>query len=291
MAGMKTRIEKGDLSKDAKNRLEWLRVRTGSSRGIVFAPPLIGGNRSLQVMTFRRLILKGYDLISFSYSGHGNSTDKFSLGATFRDTLLMLHHARELSRRERMPLLGVASCYAAIPCLYAAHKLSEPFRRLVLINALPRLGAGSALISFLNYYRKMVTEEPGRFNETDRIEHYLDFLFPGIMKGKDHFGVLERKRTRLGKTLTEFMILNPLRGVKLHRTPVLCLYASQDRILEIYHVAYRDDYERHMRRLCPNALFHALEGDHYLMQEKTRVEAIGYMDRFFNCCPMDGYSY
>ena len=53
-----------------------------------------------------------------------------------------------------MPLLGVASCYAAIPCLFAAHKLSEPFRRLVLINALPKLGAGSALISFLNYYRK-----------------------------------------------------------------------------------------------------------------------------------------
>ncbi len=28
------------------------------------------------------------------------------------------------------------------------------------------------------------------------------------------------------------------------------------------------DFNRHIRQLCPNALIHALEGDHYLMQEK-----------------------
>ena len=50
------------------------------------------------------------------------------------------------------------------------------------------------------------------------------------------------------------------------------------------------DFKRHIRQLCPNALIHALEGDHYLMQEKIRVEAIATMDLFFNCCRMDGYS-
>jgi hypothetical protein len=284
MEGVKTYIERGNHAVGNKTILEWARVRTDSPRGIVFAPPLIGGNLSQQLITYRRLAQKGYDLVSFSYSGHGNSTDKFSLGATFRDTRFMLNFARVLSQKERIPLFGIASCYSAIPCLYAAQNLSEPFRRLVLVNALPKLGPGSAMISFLNYYRRIFTNKSDRLKEPNEFMHYFEFLFPGIMKSKDYFGVLERKRTRLTKTISEFFTMNPLKGVRLRKTPVLCFYASKDKILDLYNTAFKEDYENNIRELCSNVFFHTLEGGHYLSLKKAREEAVRHIDMFFHPC-------
>ena len=281
MEAMKTCIERDHKAVGNTNILEWARVRTDAPRGIIFAPPLIGGNLSLQIMTYRRLIHKGYDLVSFSYSGHGYSTDKFSLGATFRDTLFMLDYTKMLSDRERIPLFGIASCYSAIPCLHASQKLSEPFSRLALINAVPRLCSGSVLISFLNYYKKIFTNRSDSLKGANKVMHALDFLFPGVLKSKDYFGVLERKRTRLAKTISEFFTINPLKGVRLRKTPVLCLYASKDKILEIYNAAFKEDYEKSIRALCRNVLFHTLEGGHYLSPRKVREEAVRHIDFFF----------
>jgi len=281
---MRTYFEKGGLSIKDSNNLEWVRVRTGSPKGIVFAPPLIGGDLSLQVMTYRRLIRKGYDLVSFSYSGHGNSTDKFSLGATIHDTLYMLDRVKALSEKEKMPLLGIASCYSAIPCLSAAHNLAEPFKRLVLINALPRLGTGSVVFSFLNYYRRTFANNAERPGGKNGLVQYFDFLFPNIMKGKDNFGVLERKRTNLAKTVSEFFTMDPLKGVKLRKTPVLCLYASRDRVLDIYNTAFKDDYEQNIRELCPCTRFRILEGGHYVSLKKAREDAVRHIDLFFHPC-------
>ncbi len=279
---MTTYFEKGVLSVKDSNNLEWVRVRTDSPKGIVFAPPLIGGDLSLQVLTYRRLIRKGYDLVSYSYSGHGNSTDKFSLGATIHDTLYMLNRVKVLSEKEKVPLFGIASCYSSIPCLYAAHNLAEPFERLVLINALPKLGTGSVLISFLNYYRKIFANNPERSEGKSGLVQYFDFLFPNIMKGKDNFGVLERKRTKLAKTVSEFFTMNPLKDVKLRKTPVLCLYARRDRFLDIYNAAFKVDYEENIRELCPCARFRILEGGHYVSLKRTRENAVRHIDMFFH---------
>ncbi len=281
---MTTYFEKGGLSIKDSNSLEWVRVRTDSPKGIVFAPPLIGGDLSLQVMTYRRLVRKGYDLVSFSYSGHGKSSDKFSLGATVNDTLYMLDHVTALSEKEKVPLLGIASCYSAIPCLSAAHNLAEPFRRLVLINALPKLGTGSVVLSFLNYYRKIFANRADRPEGKSGLVHYFDFLFPNILKGKDNFGVLERKRTKLAKTVSEFFTMDPLKDVKLRKTPVLCLYASRDRVLDIYNAAFKDDYEQNIRDLCPRTRFCVLEGGHYVSLKKAREDAVKHIDMFFQPC-------
>jgi hypothetical protein len=102
-------------------------------------PPLIGGSLSQQVSSFRSLIRREYDLVSFNYSGHGSSSDQFSLGATIRDTFYMLTRTYSLCKKEQLPLFGIASCYSAIPILYAVHHLAEPLKGLVLINAIPNL--------------------------------------------------------------------------------------------------------------------------------------------------------
>ena len=140
-----------------RDALEWVRVRHRSPWGLLFVPPLIGGNVSQQVRLFRWLIRRGYDLLSFSYSGHGASSDRFSLRASMRDTGHMLFHASRLSDDEGLPLLGIASCYSAIPVLHAVHHLAEPIKKLVLINAIPALGPRAVVRSFVSYYRRILS--------------------------------------------------------------------------------------------------------------------------------------
>lgn len=271
---MKTFFKKGYLTIGKRNGLEWVRVINPFPKGIIFVPPLIGGNLSQQVSSFRWLIRRQYDLISFNYSGHGHSSDKFSLGATVRDTLHMLRHTSRLSQEESLPLYGIASCYSAIPLLYAAHCLSEPFKRLVLINAITELGTQPVIKSFLTYYRMLYPNQNNLQMLLAAFEQYVDFLFPGIIKGKDNFGVLKRKRTRLLKVISEFFILNPLEGIYLKHTPVLCLYACKDRILKIYNMGVKVNYENDIRRRCPQALFHYLDDDHFFSLPNTRDEAM-----------------
>jgi len=255
------------------NTLDWIRVRNGHPKGLVFVPPLIGGALSQQVHTFRWLIRK-YDLLSFSYSGHGHSSGTFSLGATLTDTFHMLAHASRLSEKEQLPLLGIASCYSAIPLLRAVHRLQEPVEKLVLINAISRLGPQAVIRSFLAHYIRNLSAKKGLLGVKAAVRLYAESLFPGVMKGRDHFGLLERGRARLLKTLSEFFILNPLEGVCLSQTPVLCLHAREDSILKIYDLHVAQNYRNDIRRLCPQAAFHPLEADHFLSPPSARGEAV-----------------
>ncbi len=265
------------------NTLEWTRVRNPSPRGLIFLPPLIGGNLSQQIGMFRWLTRNRYDLISFNYSGHGNSSGKFSLRATLRDTLLMLQYAYSLSKKEQLPLFGIASCYSAIPLLYAASRLKEPLGGVVLINAVLKLSPGAVLRSFGAHYRKIIPARIGGIKKTlMAIAHYADFLFPGIKKGKECFGLLERKRVRLFNTLADFFTLDPLKKVCLQNTPALCLYASQDRILDIYDGGVRTNYKNNVRRICPLSRFSPLDGNHFLSRQATRDRATKYIDSFLN---------
>jgi pimeloyl-ACP methyl ester carboxylesterase len=278
---MKTFFEKGYLSTGKNKNIEWGRVRNSSPIGIIFVPPLIGGKLSQQVISFRYLIRRRYDLVSFNFSGHGGSSDKFSLKATIHDTLHMLIHVRGLSQKERLPLFGIASCYSAIPILHAAHTLEEPFKRLVLINAIPKLCLKSVINSFFSYYREEFSPHKSLGKTMEAVGYYIDFLFPGIVKNENYFGVLERRRTSLFRIVSELFTLNPLHGVCLDKTPVLCLYARKDRILDIFDTDFKVNYKNDIRRLCPQTTFHSLDGDHYFSLLMARNEALRSIISFF----------
>ena len=186
---MNTVLEKGRQNVSKNKSIEWVRGRTATPQGLVFVPPLIGGNFSQQLGALRWLIRRKYDLISFNYSGHGLSTGKFSLSATIDDTLRMLAHAQRISEDEHLPFFGVAACYAAIPLLYGAYCLSEPLKKIVLINAIVKLSPSAVLRSFQRYFRSMQPTPTKRLQSLlSALAHYVDFLFPGISKNKDAFG-------------------------------------------------------------------------------------------------------
>jgi hypothetical protein len=136
--------------------------------------------------------------------------------------------------------------------------------------------------SFLAYYRRRVFPKKrslraGMF----AAKNYVESLFPGVVKSKDYFGTLERGRTRLFRTISEFFTLNPLEGVRLQGTPVLCLYARQDMVLEIYDAGVGPSYEKDIRRTCPQALFHSLDGDHFISLPTAKDEILRHINSFF----------
>ncbi|MDP2991948.1 MAG: hypothetical protein Q8N82_01135, partial [Deltaproteobacteria bacterium] len=195
-------------------------------------------------------------------------------------TLHMVRHMSRVSEEEQLPLYGVASCYSAIPLLSAAHCLTEPFKKLVLINAITALNPEAVISSFAAYYRKMARTKKSLRSVVAAIGYYADFLFPGIAKNKVYFGTLERKRARLWKTICEFLTLNPLVRVHLKGTPVLCLYARNDRILEIYNAGSSITYENAVGRVCPQTHFYPLDGDHFLSPPGAKSEAAGCIASF-----------
>ena len=278
---MNTFFQKGLHEVGKWEALEWVRVRNSSPQGVVFIPPLIGGDLSQQLGVFRWLIRKQWDLISFNYAGHGNSSNKFSLGATIRDTIHMLSWARSLTHKARLPLFAIGSCYSALPLLHAAHHLGEPVKRLVLVNAIPRLGPRAVMTSFMAYYRRLFPSRRGMRELRASARGYADALFPGIAKGMDHFGALKRRRARLLKTISEFLILRPLDGVCLTKTPVLCLYGRNDRVLQIYDGGIDVNYQKDIRQVCPQALFRSLDGDHFLSLPIVKTEATKHIAAFF----------
>ena len=278
---MKTSFEKGYIDIGRKKVLEWGRVRNSSPMGIIFVPPLIGGKLSQQIIFFRYLIRRKYDFVSFNFSGHGGSSDKFSLKSTIQDTLHMLLHVCRLSQKESLPLYGIASCYSAIPILYAAHSLGEPFKRLVLINAISKLCFKSVINSFFSYYREKFSPHKSLRKTIEAVSYYIDFLFPGIEKNENYFGVLERRRTSLFRIVSELFTWEPLHGVCLDKTPVLCLYARKDRILEIFDTGFKKNYENDIKRLCPQVTFHSLDVDHYFSLPMARNEALKSIISFF----------
>ena len=278
---MKTHFEKRRHEIEQRDVLEWVRVRNKSPHGLVFVPPLIGGTISQQVNAFRWLIRRGYDLFSFNYSGHGDSSDKFSLGATLRDTWYMLGYAAGLGQRENLPLFAIASCYSAMPVLYAAHHLREPIRRLVLINGIPTLGPQAVLQSFFLYYGRIFSRKRGPLGLWAALMDYADSLFPEVVKKKGRFGVLERSRAKFLRTIAEFFTLQPLKGVKLKQTPVLCLRSREDTILDIYGGHLNDNYRNTMRGICPMASFQAIEGDHFLSLPSAKGAAVRSISAFF----------
>jgi len=171
--------------------------------------------------------------------------------------------------------------YAAIPVLFAADPLQEPFERLVLINAVPRIGWAELFKSFSTYCQKIAP--PRDIKDLMGLPGaYLDFLFPHVRKGKRFFGSLERRRTHILKTTAEFLAFNPLRDVRISGTPVLCLYAGDDKVLRMYDNPVGQTYESIIRQLCPRAAFKRLAGGHFLSCNMSRRQVIGRIGEYLN---------
>jgi hypothetical protein len=237
---------------------------------LIFAPPLIGGTAVQQLRMYRPIIRYGYDLFSFSFSGHGISDGRFSLRASLEDTRHALCHAAEMAVQKKLPLVGIATSYSAIPLLDAARSQPPPFHMLVLINPLTRLRPLAILRSFRSFSKRHRHQPPSGGRVSAPIQAYLDSLFPGIGKGADRFGSLRRQRARVFRILKEVFSQNPLSDAALPDTPTLCLYGRNDDVLRIFHSNLRTDYEAAIRRICPDTRFQALPGGHFFRCPKVR---------------------
>jgi hypothetical protein len=263
-------------------QLETLRVRVRSPRGLVFVPPLVGGDAAQQLRNFRRLIRMGYDFFSFSYPGHGRSTDRFSHAAAIQDTVALLNLVAQANRRDNLPMWGIACCYAAIPLIYGNSRLGAPLGKLVLINAVFDLSARAALASFLRYYREIHGRQRPLSPVREIFRRYLDFMFPNVQTDRHGFGRLHRRRIRLFRTLMDVVWLRPLDAVCEDRTRALCLYGREDNILRFYGAGYPISYEMTVRRIFPAVEFQPLPGDHFLSYPITRDETLGRIRSFFD---------
>jgi len=222
---------------------------------------------------FRPLVAAGYDIFSFCYAGHGRSTGRFSLGASLADAEAALRDAAETAARERLPLQGVAACYGAIPLLHAAARLGEPMGRIAVVNAILDLAPGAAIRSFFRYYDEVRRTGNRLPRLTEALGRYVDFMFPGVVKSRHGFGALRRRRTRLLATLRDAFAPSPLTGVRLERTPALCLYGREDRVLRLYEDGAGPAYEDAVREVLPRARFRRLSGDHFLSEAAARSAA------------------
>ncbi len=291
---MKLCIKRGDHYNRKFGTIEWARIKTETPEALVFIPPLIGGNYTQQMRFFRWLARKKLDVFSFNYSGHGKSSDKFSFRASIDNTIFILDHARRICKRKRIPLIGIGSCYSSIPLLFASHKLSEPFSRLVLINPLTHLNPWAVLKSFTSYYHRFAGLQVNGNGLGKALNQYADFLFPEVAKGNDMFGILHRKRTRLCQVVIDFFLFAPLKGIILPKTEVLCLYGKNDRVLNVFYSlsCLGKDYEKSIQKICPLARFSAVDGDHFLSPAPVRSRAREFILSFLIHTPLPrGFRY
>ncbi len=265
------------------HQLEWMQVVPPQSRGTLFAPPLVGGDGLLTIRYLRPFRSRGYNLMSFNYSGHGRSSRPFSIRQSFHDTHCLLALAQRRPDRFPRPLHGVGICYAATPLLDTLQRTGEPLSRLVLINAIPQLFSRHLLHSFWDFHRQLQSESWPRGHLGDQLRRYTEFLLPGITINRTQFGLLAMRRIRLLQTLMDWLASRHLRSVRLARTKVLCLYSRDDRLFRAFRYFENPrDYEAAIRKICPGARFVRLTGDHFLSSPHDRQQALKAMTTFFD---------
>ncbi len=267
---MKFFFENGCFIRTGNHLVQWVHVknREVDSKGVIFAPPLIGAGSSLEISNLRKLAKKGYELFSFNYSGHGKSSDKFRPRATLEDTAHALDFL--IHRAGNKPVYAIASCYSAIPLIHAAHSRGEPIKKIVLINAVCNINVKAITASFISYYRSAFSGKLSISKINTAFMKYMEFLFPGIAINRNLFGALLRHRTNMAKTVWDALLMDPLQGIHLQRTPVLGLYAKQDRILQIYDTDVGRNYEKQILQKCPHTIFYPLPCDHFLSSVNHR---------------------
>ena len=239
-------------------------------RGLIFAPPLIGGHGLQQIRMFRKLVHHGFDLISFNYAGHGDSTGAFCFQASIDNCLGVLDWASRRSQMTQRPLFGIASCFGALPLFHAVAQRGEPLKRMVLINAVPHWRWETLLMDFLNRWVHGGHGWLSMMGVKAAMQRYLDDLFPRVHHHYRSFGILSRKRMQWVKMLGELCVLRRKSPLPLCHTPVLCAYGRQDRLLQQMGFSDWAWYETHILDICPQTRFWPLDSDHFLSNPRLR---------------------
>lgn len=265
------------------NGTEWLHVRAKCARGVVFVPPLIGGDGLQQVRLLRRLSRFGFDLISFNYAGHGQSKGRFTLGASIRNCLTILDVALTYCRQTGMPLFGLASCYATLPLLHASCMRNEPMQKMVLINAIPRWSLRKICTSFLRHWRRSGSWADGLNQLPTAIRAFVDDLLPGVVHRPQAFGVLVKQRVQWPRLIWELLSPAPLQPESLRHTPVMCIYGRKDRLLQ--QMGFHDwrKYELLIQSVSPHTRFLPLDAGHFLAHPHIRYRLTRAVADFFGC--------
>ncbi len=251
--------------------LHWVQTRQPAPRGLVFIPPLIGGGPAQQLQTFRWLVKDGFDLFSFNFAGHGVSGGKFSLGASVTDTRRMLALAAERAAGSGLPLYGICACYSTIPMLAGAAASGEPFKKLILINPLSALQRWTLVRSVVAYCKAGFDLKSPLRSVKQSIDRYLERLFPEVSRSTAGFGSLSRKRARILKILVEWLCAEVRLDFPLRKTPVLCLYGRRDPILHLGGNDPGTNHLQHLRAICSQVTFHAINSDHFLSDPESRA--------------------
>jgi pimeloyl-ACP methyl ester carboxylesterase len=269
---MKATLNHHRLGRPGGRRLAWVHLRRPRPRGLLFAPPLIGGSAAQQVRLLRPLVRWGFDLVTFDYAGHAGSSGRFCLAGSLEDTGALLARTVSLARRGDRPLLGVGVCAAAVPLLCAAGRLGQPFRGLVLLSPVPHWATWPLVRSAAAALHRRAAGRPPRSATA------LEALWRALPLDRGRFGILRRERTRLMACALAWF-RRPLAGVRLERTPALAVYGNQDP-LPLLHSGYED----RLRRLCPQVRLLRLPGGHFLDSASRRPAVAGTVRSFLDGC-------
>lgn len=260
--------------------VEWMRSRSHGAKGLVIAPPLIGGHALQQLRLLRPLVRRHLDLFSFSYAGHGASSGAFSLHASIDNCLSALDLAATFCRDRKIPLYGVASCFGAMPLLHAIRQRGEPLNKLVLINALPHVPWEKMVFDFYRFWRHHRRWQLSPQGVKAALKAYRRELLPHVTHGSQAFGILSRQRVHWFRTVRDLFAYRHFQEQPLRATPVMCVYGRQDRLLQ--QMGFKDwaGYETLIQKICPGAEFQGIDGDHFLSGAKVRTRLIDTVVNF-----------
>lgn len=256
------------------------------SRRILLIPPLVGARGILGIRTFRYFLRSGCILMSFDYCGHYDGLNtKFTLGNTFRDTEVALHHAIEYSKEMKLPLHVVGSCYGLIPLLYALNNLEWPpeVKSLFSVSGLLRI---DDLLKFDGYKphlakRGIQFENKSDFihfmssHKTDFIntrKKYIDALTDYFLEAfqelqdvisSERFGVLRYSNADFHKTFYEFMTLE-LPEIRIpEHFPCLFFLGDRDTVFGFQTESRVEDFLGTVGRIAPHAKILNIRIDHF----------------------------
>jgi len=261
--------------------VEWIWAGSSKPRGIVFVPPLIGGHALQQIRVLRPLVRRNLDLLSFNYAGHGNSAGPFCLQNSVDNCLTLMDRTVNQSRKANLPIFGVASCYGALPMLHALGQLKEPLSKLVLINAVPHWRWNRLAASFIRYWQNSSFWKWDARGLKRALHDYVQDLFPNVAHRRQAFGILSRHRIHWPRLLAEVLLFGARHPSPLSTTPVLCIYGRRDRLLQQAGFEDRAVYEALIERICPQARFQRMDGDHFFSGAKIRRKLINRICQYF----------
>jgi pimeloyl-ACP methyl ester carboxylesterase len=260
--------------------LAWMRCHGPCPSGLIIALPLIGGHALQQLRVLRPLVRRKFDLLSFNYSGHGESKGTFSIRASMENSEIALGLAMDQSRREGLPLYGIASCFSAIPMLNAAHQRGEPMDKIVLINALPSLHWEKMVVQFIRYWRYHGKKSFALPSLAEALRAYRDELLPNVSHAPQGFGILPRHRIHWFHIFQDLIALRHSEAKPIASTPVLCVYGRQDRLLTQFGFPDWQSYEATIESICPGTRFLRIDGDHFLSGVDVRRGLLQAVSRF-----------